>query len=173
MAKAFQDTQGPLGEKLLRAIEAGQAAGGDSRGMQSAAILIVKDKGGYGGFNDRYCDLRVDDAKDPIQELRRIFGMWQLQALINEGYQRVEAGDFAGAVALGERLVMLYPTSAEAKYDLACYLSRSGKRAEALVQLEAALTLDAALSTRAATDTDFGALQGDPKFQALTSKAKR
>jgi uncharacterized Ntn-hydrolase superfamily protein len=173
MAKAFQETRGSLGEKLMRAIEAGQGAGGDSRGMQSAAILIVKDRGGYGGFNDRYCDLRVDDAKDPVKELRRIFDMWRIQALINDGYQRVAAGDFAGAVELGAEAVELDPNSAEARYDLACYLSRAGRKAEAMAQLEKAVKLDAAMGPRAATDTDFASLQDDPKFQALTSKARR
>ncbi|MFN8177517.1 MAG: DUF1028 domain-containing protein [bacterium] len=173
MAKAFQETKGILGEKLMRAIEAGQAAGGDSRGMQSAAILIVKDKGGYGGFNDRYCDLRVDDAKDPIEELRRIFDMWQLQALINDGYQRVEAKDFAAAIQLGEDAVKLDPKSAEAKYDLACFFSRAGKKAEALAQLEEAVKLDAAMGPRGATDTDLAPLKDDPKFQALTAAAPK
>jgi uncharacterized Ntn-hydrolase superfamily protein len=172
MAKTFQETKGILGEKLMRAIEAGQAAGGDSRGMQSAAILIVREKRGYGGFNDRYCDLRVDDAKDPIRELRRIFDMWQLQALINDGYLRVEAGDFAAAIQLGETAVKLDPTSAEAKYDLACFLSRAGRKAEAIAQLELAVKLDPAMGPRGATDTDLAPLKDDPKFQALTAKPK-
>jgi tetratricopeptide (TPR) repeat protein len=153
----------------MRAIEAGQAAGGDSRGKQSAGILIVKDSGGYGGLNDRYCDLRVDDAKDPIKELRRIFDMWQVLALVNDGYQRVEAGDFAAAIRLGEDAVKLDPKSAEAKYDLACFYSRAGRKAEALAQLERAVKLDAAMGPRGATDTDLAPLKDDPKFQALTA----
>jgi uncharacterized Ntn-hydrolase superfamily protein len=75
MAKAFETTQGELGARLIAALEAGQEAGGDTRGMQSAALLIVRDGWGYGGFNDRYRDLRVDDHDEPIQELRRIYEM--------------------------------------------------------------------------------------------------
>ena len=172
MAKAFQETKGMLGEKLLRAIEAGQVAGGDSRGMQSAAIYIVKEKGGYGGFNDRYCDLRVDDSTQPIKELRRIFDLWKIQALILEGYQKVEAGDFAAAIQLGEEAVKLDPKSGEPQYHLACYLSRAGKKAEALAMIETAAKLDPALGTRAATDTDLAPLKDEPKFQALTAAAK-
>lgn len=78
MAQVFTETDGPLAERLLAALDAGQEAGGDSRGKQSAALYIVKDKGGYGGFNDRYIDLRVDDHSDPIKELIRIY---QLQKL--------------------------------------------------------------------------------------------
>lgn len=78
MARVFEATDGPLGERLLRALAAGQAAGGDSRGMQSAALLVVKENGGYGGFNDRYIDLRVDDHPSPIQELERIYQLHTL-----------------------------------------------------------------------------------------------
>ena len=67
--------KGDLGERLLAALRAGQEAGGDKRGRQSAALLIVKAKGGYRGFNDRYCDLRVDDHPKPIEELIRIYGL--------------------------------------------------------------------------------------------------
>ena len=71
MADAFERTTGTLAERLLAALEAGQAAGGDSRGQQSAALLVVREGGGYGGHNDRYLDLRVDDHPAPIAELRR------------------------------------------------------------------------------------------------------
>lgn len=78
MAKTFKETKGSLAEKLLKALDEGQSAGGDSRGMQSAALLVVKEKGGYGGFNDRYIDLRVDEHPNPIKELIRIFDLQQL-----------------------------------------------------------------------------------------------
>lgn len=75
MAKSFQESKGDLGERLIAALQAGQEAGGDSRGMQSAALLIVRDGWGYGGFNDRYRDLRVDDHAEPIKELRRVYDL--------------------------------------------------------------------------------------------------
>ncbi|MHA7138060.1 DUF1028 domain-containing protein [Rossellomorea arthrocnemi] len=78
MAETFESTTGSLAERLLHALDAGQDAGGDSRGMQSAALLVVKENGGYGGFNDRYIDLRVDDHASPIKELKRIYLMHQL-----------------------------------------------------------------------------------------------
>jgi uncharacterized Ntn-hydrolase superfamily protein len=73
MAEAFETTGGTLAERLLAALEAGQAAGGDSRGQQSAAMLIVRKAGGYGGLSDRAIDVRVDDHPEPIAELRRVF----------------------------------------------------------------------------------------------------
>jgi uncharacterized Ntn-hydrolase superfamily protein len=78
MAQVFKESNGSLAERLLAALDAGQEAGGDSRGKQSAAVYIVKENGGYGGFNDRYIDLRVDDHPDPIKELIRIYQLQQL-----------------------------------------------------------------------------------------------
>ncbi len=76
MAASFEQSQkqakGGLCDWLANALMAGQDAGGDSRGRQSAALLVVRKKGGYGGGNDRFIDLRVDDHKTPIAELRRL-----------------------------------------------------------------------------------------------------
>jgi uncharacterized Ntn-hydrolase superfamily protein len=78
MARAFEESQGALPERLVAALAAGQAAGGDSRGQQSAALLVVRTAGGYGGRDDRYVDLRVDDHPQPIRELGRILGLHRL-----------------------------------------------------------------------------------------------
>jgi uncharacterized Ntn-hydrolase superfamily protein len=78
METTFLQTQGTLAERLLTALLAGDRAGGDSRGKQSAALLIVKENGSYGGYNDRYIDLRVDDHEEPVQELARLLKLHQL-----------------------------------------------------------------------------------------------
>jgi len=70
--KASQASGSELADWLMAALEAGQAAGGDKRGKQSAALLVVRDKAGYGSGNDRYIDLRVEDHPEPIQELSRL-----------------------------------------------------------------------------------------------------
>jgi uncharacterized Ntn-hydrolase superfamily protein len=75
MAKAFEAAKGPLAWRLMAALEAGEKAGGDRRGKQSAAILVVREKGGPGGFNDRAIDFRVDDHEKPVQELARILSL--------------------------------------------------------------------------------------------------
>src|SRR5918911_1076851 len=75
MAETFEGTVGDLAGRLLAALDAGQQAGGDSRGKQSAALLVVREGGGYGGDNDRVVDLRVDDHPEPIRELIRIRGL--------------------------------------------------------------------------------------------------
>jgi uncharacterized Ntn-hydrolase superfamily protein len=73
MARAFEETDGVLAERLIEALRAGQAAGGDSRGRQSAALLIVRDGWGYGGIDDRFRDIRIDEHETPIEELERVY----------------------------------------------------------------------------------------------------
>jgi uncharacterized Ntn-hydrolase superfamily protein len=78
MAQTFEETQGALPDRLMAALLAGQKAGGDRRGQQSAALLVVREGGGYGGFNDRYVDLRVDDHAAPIEELAHLLKLHSL-----------------------------------------------------------------------------------------------
>ncbi len=76
IAESFESTGGaPLEERLMDALDAGQAAGGDSRGQQSAALLVVEKDGGYAGLSDVVFDLRVDDHERPLEELRRLYGL--------------------------------------------------------------------------------------------------
>lgn len=169
MEEAFREARGHLGGRLLAALEAGQAAGGDSRGMQSAALLIVRAKGGYGGFNDRYCDLRVDDHATPIAELRRLYELWLPNALILEGYNLVEEKRYDEAIARGAEAIALDPASGEGYYHSACYLARAGRSDEALARLAAAIARDPALAPRAAGDPDFESLRSSARFKELTA----
>lgn len=73
MAETFEATEGVLAERMIAALEAGQQAGGDRRGRQSAAILIARKNWGYGGMNDRFRDLRVEEHETPIAELKRVY----------------------------------------------------------------------------------------------------
>jgi uncharacterized Ntn-hydrolase superfamily protein len=78
MADAFVRATGPLADRLMAALVAGQAGGGDKRGMESAALLVVRANGGYLGANDRYIDIRVYDDTNPIRELQRLYRLHQL-----------------------------------------------------------------------------------------------
>ena len=78
MAETFERTRGTLADRLLAALVAGQAGGGDKRGMQSAALLVVRAGAGYLGATDRYIDIRVYDAADPIKELQRLYELHKL-----------------------------------------------------------------------------------------------
>lgn len=81
MASTYEDTEGGLPERLLAALHAGNEAGGDSRGEQSAALYVVKPDGGYDGKNDRWIDVRVDDHENPIDELERVFRIYDVTLL--------------------------------------------------------------------------------------------
>jgi uncharacterized Ntn-hydrolase superfamily protein len=78
MAETFERSRGSLADRLIAALLAGQAGGGDKRGMQSAALLVVRPHGGYLGGTDRYIDIRVYDAPDPIKELQRLYALHKL-----------------------------------------------------------------------------------------------
>ena len=78
MAAGFEAAQGELADRLVAALASGQAAGGDRRGRQAAGVLVVRDKGGYGGLNDRYLDLRVDDDPRPIERLKALVDLHHL-----------------------------------------------------------------------------------------------
>ena len=81
MERAYLDTKGELAERLLAALVAGQAAGGDKRGMESAAIVVVRPSDTYPEYRTRYVDLRVEDHKDPINELIRVYRLLEAQRL--------------------------------------------------------------------------------------------
>lgn len=168
MGRAFENAGGLLGDRLLAALDAGQAAGGDSRGMQSAALLVVRDKGGYGGFNDRWCDLRVDDAPNPFQELHRLYNLWKPNALITEGYTACDRKEFDRAFAYGLEALTLDSTSGQPQYHLGCYHARAGHAAEAMTWLGLAVQLDPKLKATARRDPDYAPLKDDPTFQAIT-----
>ena len=103
MADTFQRTAGPLWHRLVAALAAGQRAGGDRRGQQSAALMVVRVAGGYGGFNDRLIDLRVDDHPRPIDELARLLEMHELLFLPSDPADLILI-DAALATELQERL---------------------------------------------------------------------
>src|SRR6185503_283488 len=88
MARAYEAAKGPLAERLLAALEAAQKEGGDIRGQQSAAILVVRAKSTGHVWEDRLVDLRVEDSLHPIEELRRLY-------LVHEAYEHMNAGDLA------------------------------------------------------------------------------
>ena len=107
MAEAFEASAGrPLVERLLAALDAAQAAGGDSRGQQSASVLVVERDGGYAGMSDVLVDLRVDDHGRPLEELRRIYDIHDLLFGRTAKEQWLPVDDELGA-ELRERLARL------------------------------------------------------------------
>jgi len=118
VAEAFASGAGPLAERLVGALAAGQAHGGDRRGQQSAALLVVRDQGGPLGLNDRGIDLRVDDAETPIAELRRVLEIHRRvrfpQSVIDE-FVAAGHGNLAKIQALADQHPLL--VHARARWD--------------------------------------------------------
>jgi len=167
MEKAFLASRGTLADRLYASLAAGDAAGGDSRGHQSAALLVVKAKAGYGGFSDRAIDIRVDDHADPFRELKRLLDYAQMNYAWNEGWTAFTEKRFDAALVAQERAARLGPQNGEVLYDLAVIRLAAGKRAEALDALDKALRANPKLATQAKGDKDLAALRGDPAFEKL------
>ncbi|MBA3717122.1 MAG: DUF1028 domain-containing protein [Actinobacteria bacterium] len=106
IADTFESSSGPLAERLIECLAAAQAAGGDSRGQQSAALLVVEKDGGYAGLSDVVIDLRVDDHERPIEELRRLYGLHEQLFGKTPRSQWIAVADDLRA-ELGERLASL------------------------------------------------------------------
>lgn len=94
MSRAFEESDGPLAERMLAAISAAQHAGGDSRGKQSAAVYVLQKGAGYGGYNDVKVDLRVDDHPEPIEELQRLYELHKLYGMPSEAFVDIEGTVF-------------------------------------------------------------------------------
>lgn len=167
MEKAFLETTGSLARRMYAALVAGDAAGGDSRGKQSAALVVVKEAAGYNGGNDRAIDIRVDDHAEPFRELGRLLDYAEMNYAWNEGWTAFTHKRFAEALVAQERAAKLAPENPELLYDLAVIRLAAGKKAEALQALEKAVRLNPKLKVQAARDKDMDALREDAAFKRL------
>jgi uncharacterized Ntn-hydrolase superfamily protein len=170
MERAFvESAEKPLAERLFLALRAGDAAGGDSRGKQSAALLVVREGGGYGGFNDRAIDVRVDDAVEPFDELERLLGMALVNDYWNRGWTAFREKRYPEALAWQERTAERAERQPgilpEVLYDLAVIRLANDDVEGALAAVRRAIELNPMLARQAATDSDLEALRpqlGDP-----------
>jgi len=171
MARQYGQARGDMAERLVAALEAGQAAGGDKRGQQSAAVVVERAGAGEGSNEgiDRICDLRVDDHEQPIAELRRLLEIHQRWDVLRQAFAHHQAGRYAeGADVLAAGLAR-FPDDPILLYDLACYESRAGRRADALAHLQRSIELEPSHREMARGDSDFVSLVGDAEFDALVA----
>ncbi len=132
MAKAFRETKAPLAERMLAALEAAQKAGGDIRGRQSAALLVVRGKSTGKVWSDRLVDLRVDDSPYPVKELGRLLKLHRAYEHMNNGDLATEKGDMKKAMNEYSTAQEMFPDNAEMKYWTAVTLANNNKLDEAL-----------------------------------------
>ncbi|MHB8611586.1 MAG: DUF1028 domain-containing protein [Candidatus Dormibacteraceae bacterium] len=113
MAQAFTSTDAPLAERMMAALEAAEAEGGDIRGTQSAAMLVVAASGTGRSWDDRIIDLRVDDAAEPLPELRRLLRVKRAYMTAGDADQLEEQGDLPGAIAKLHEALAIAPEMTE------------------------------------------------------------
>ncbi len=167
MEEAFHKTKGTLAERLYESLLAGERNGGDSRGKQSAAILIVKEGAGYGGYTDLAIDIRVDDNEEPFKELGRLLNIAQMNYAWNEGWTLFTQQKYDAALPHLERAAQLVPSHPELLYDLAVVRLAAGKKKEALDALKKAIEFNPKLKNQAAVDNDLDNLKEDAEFLKL------
>ena len=131
MGRRFESSKGDLADKLVAALEGGEASGGDARGRQSAAILVVRKGKGRGDFGDRLVDLRVEDHTDPIAELKRLLKLHRVYYLIDEAETQLALKQTKKALATIRNAIRLDPRSDDAYLDLAIMYVKIGEMEKA------------------------------------------
>lgn len=118
LASTLKKTKGTLAQRLVAAIDAAQKAGGDRRGKQSAALLVVKEKGSYGGYNDRYIDLRVDDNEKPITKLAHLLKLHEMYFEKTKEDEKIEVDEkLAKDIQMALKELGYYDFEISGKYD--------------------------------------------------------
>ena len=171
MERAFLETAGSLAERLVASLEAGQAAGGDSRGQQSAAIVVERVGASQQSREgiDRVCELRIEDHPEPIAELRRLLGIHLVWDAVRRASLFHAPGRYGEGAALLREALAARGEDAVLLYDLACFESLAGEPEQALAHLTRSVELDHGLRAGAAADSDFDSIRQDPRFAALVS----
>lgn len=174
MAHAFENTKGDLADRMLAALDAGQAAGGDIRGRQSAAIIVVTGKPTGMAWKDRIFDLRVDDSPEPLVELRRLVTLQRAYNHMNAGDLAVEKKDNEGALREYGAAEKLVPNSAEMIYWHAVALVNMGRVEESLPLFRRVFAMDRNWITLTPRLPKSGLLPDDPKLiQRIVSVGSR
>ncbi|MGH9971880.1 MAG: DUF1028 domain-containing protein [Pyrinomonadaceae bacterium] len=164
MSAAFENTKGDLAERMLAALDAAQAAGGDIRGKQSAALIVVTGKPTGQAWKDRTFDLRVDDSPDPLTELRRLVKLQRAYNHMNAGDLAVEHKDNEGALREYGAAEKLVPDNAEMIYWHAVALVNMGRVDESLPLFRKVFAMDRNWATLTPRLPKSGLLPDDPKL---------
>lgn len=174
MARAFESTKGDLAERMLAALDAAQAAGGDIRGRQSAALIVVTGKPTGQAWKDRTFDLRVDDSPQPLLELRRLVKLQRAYNHMNAGDLAVEKKDNEGALREYGAAEKLVPNNAEMIYWHAVALVNMGRVEESLPLFRKVFAMDRNWITLTPRLPKSGLLPDDPKIiQRIVSMGGR
>jgi len=169
MAHAFETSTGPLAERLMAVLDAGQSKGGDARGMQSAGILVVQPVKDPNNEVERIVDLRVDDAVDPFKELHRLLDISSAGTHTRLSTQLAGEGKFAEAIAEQKKAIELNPHSEQVHYNLAVRYAQAGELLNAFAKLQDAIKMQPNLKKQAATEKAFDKLKDFVEFKRLVA----
>ena len=164
MARAFENAKGDLADRMLAALDAAQAVGGDIRGRQSAAMIVVTGKPTGQAWKDRTFDLRVDDSPEPLVELRRLVKLQRAYNHMNAGDLAVEKKDNEGALREYGAAEKLVPNNAEMIYWHAVALVNMGRVEESLPLFRRVFAMDPNWVTLTPRLPKSGLLPDDPKL---------
>jgi uncharacterized Ntn-hydrolase superfamily protein len=166
MAKSFESSTGPLAERLLDAIDAGEAHGGDKRGMESAALWVLKPLV-VQGYGDRELDLRVDESRNPFVELRRILNAVRAGEILSQANAKINAKDYPGALQMATAAHDKSPTNDNAFVTIARIHLLMDQKAEALAALRQAVEMNPSNKNQLKVNKAFESLYKDPEFLAI------
>jgi len=166
MAQAFEGAKGDLAERMLAALDAAQAAGGDIRGRQSAALVVVSGAPTGRPWQDRIFDLRVDDSPEPLAELRRLVTLQRAYNHMNAGDLAVEKKDNEGALREYGAAEKLVPDNAEMVYWHAVALVNMGRVEESLPLFRRVFAMDRNWAELTPRLPKSGLLPDDPQLIA-------
>ncbi|MBX2990801.1 MAG: DUF1028 domain-containing protein [Bacteroidetes bacterium] len=174
MSKAYESATGDLAERMLAALDAAEAEGGDIRGKQSAAILIVKAQSTGRPWADRVMELRVEDHEEPLKELRRLVNVHRAYEHMNAGDLAVEHGDIDGALREYSAAEKMFPDNLEMKFWHATALVNAGRVKESLPIFQEVFSKDPNWATLVPRLPASGTLIADEKtIQEILSVAPR
>ena len=143
MSKAFENTKGPLAERLVASLEAAQNEGGDIRGKQSACLLVVRGDATGNLWEDRLIDLRVEDHSDPVTEIKRLLNVYRAYEHMNKGDLAVEKNDMKLAMDEYNAAMKMFPENLEMKYWTAVTLANTGQIEKSLPMFNEIFSQDA------------------------------
>jgi len=167
MAKAFESTKGELVDRLMAALEAAEGEGGDIRGKQSAAIIVVKGKSSGAWWRDRVYDLRVEDNPTPLVELKRLIRLNKAYNFMNKGDELLTENKVEEAMKSYTRAMEMYPDNAEMVFWPAATLASTGKVEESLPLFKKVFAMDSNWATLVPRLPQVGQL---PKDKSLIKK---
>ena len=168
MARTFEATKGqPLADRLLAALDAAEAAGGDRRGRQAAAMTIVRAAAGAGGYSDVVLDLRVNDNPLPLAELRRLLTVFRSGDVIATANRSFEAGDRQGALNTLLQLRDKIPEKDQVWVALAALYVRMDRKDDALAALRRAVEINPRTPNNLTRNRQFDAIRSDPEFERI------